>query len=555
MKVASGIYDWLPLGLKVMRKIEEIVRQEMNAIGGQEVLLPVVQPKELWEASGRWGKYGKELLRLKDRKDAEFCLAATAEEVITTMVTKHVRSWKALPIMLYQIGTKFRDEIRPRFGILRGREFIMKDAYSFHATDEDAERYYETAKGAYCKIFDRLGLKYRPVEADSGPIGGSFSHEFMVLANTGEDIVVYCTKCEYAANRERAECRDEQALRHKGTKAQGEAAAPQDVHTPGLYSVEDVANLLKLPKDQFVKTLFYWANGDRPVVCLLRGDHELNEAKLKRVLKIDDLKKMEEAQYVKLCGAPVGFAGPQGLSEKVKKTNPKAVVVGDHAIKGVADGCSGSFKKDYHTVHLAYGRDFKADSYEDLRFAGEGDACPRCADGKLAFQKGIEVGHVFELGIKYSVPLNAVFLDAQGKSHPMVMGCYGIGTSRLVAAAVEQNSDANGIIWPRSIAPYDAAILCLDIDDPKVKETAVKIYEEAKKAGLDVLLDDREVQAGVKFKDADLIGIPLSIRIGKRGIAKGEVELKLRNSKTPKFVPVARTLEAVPEELKSYSVQ
>ncbi|MBI4668483.1 MAG: proline--tRNA ligase, partial [Elusimicrobia bacterium] len=335
-KVAGGIYEWLPLGVKVLRKIETIVREEMNAVGGQEVSLPVVHPKELWEASGRWGKYGKELLRFKDRKDAEFCLAATAEEVITTLVAKHVRSWRSLPLMLYQIGMKFRDEIRPRFGVMRAREFIMKDAYSFHADEADVDRYYQEVFKSYCRIFDRIGLRYRTVEAETGPIGGSFSHEFMVLAETGEDLIVHCSNCDYAANLERAECAQIGNGQGKGSglhlsfvssdlrTAKGllqqmtnEDLTPspdltplQDVATPGLYSVEDVSKFLKIPKDHFIKTLFYWADTNKPIVCLLRGDHELNESKLRRALKADEIKKMEESEYEALCDVPVGFAGP-----------------------------------------------------------------------------------------------------------------------------------------------------------------------------------------------------------------------------------------------------
>ncbi|MBI2070148.1 MAG: proline--tRNA ligase [Elusimicrobia bacterium] len=546
-RVASGIYEWLPLGLRVLKKVEGIVREEMNAIAGQEVLLPVVQPKELWEQSGRWQKYGKELLRIKDRKDAEFCLSPTAEEVITTLVARNVRSWRSLPLMLYQIGTKFRDEIRPRFGLLRGREFIMKDAYSFHADEADAERYYDEIKGAYCKVFDRLGLKYRAVEAETGPIGGSFSHEFMVLAETGEDLIVYCTGCDYAANLERAEC-GENGVQSSTSDVPG----PEDFATPGLYSVEDVAKFLKTEKNRFVKTLFYWADAKKPVVCLLRGDHELNEAKLRRALKAGDLKRMEEAEYEKLCGAPVGFAGPQGLSARAKKTNAEAVVIGDHAVKTVTDGVSGANKKDFHTQHLQYGRDFDADLFADLRLAMEGDACPRCGKGNLAFLRGIEVGHVFKLGTKYSVALEANYLDPQGKAKPMIMGCYGIGVSRIVATAVEQSSDKDGIIWPRTMAPYQIIVTAIDITkDERIRKEAESIYEGLKAAGLEVLLDDRDEQAGVKFKDADLLGIPLGVRVSSRTLKDNQAELKLRNG-APKRVPLAEAAAQAQSELANY---
>ncbi len=550
-KVTGGIYEWLPLGLKVLKKVERIVREEMDAAGGLEVWLPLVQPKELWVESGRWAKYGRELLRIKDRKDAEFCLAPTAEEAMTALVAKNVRSWRSLPMMLYQFGTKFRDEIRPRFGLLRGREFYMKDAYSFHADEADADRYYQVMSQAYSKVFDRMGLRYRAVEADTGPIGGSFSHEFMVLAQTGEDEITYCPACSYAANLERSECAANGTL----AASLSPLASPEDVATPGLCTVDDVSEFLKVPKNRFIKTLFFWTQDKKPVICLLRGDHDLNEVKLRHALSCEGLLKMDPKDYEALVGAPVGFAGPVNLVERAKAFHPLAAVVADFAVEGIRDGVSGANRADHHSAHLAWGRDFGADLVKDIRRAAPGDSCPRCQKGAMVFQKGIEVGHVFKLGLKYSEALNAVYLDAQGKSHPMVMGTYGIGVSRIVAAAVEQNYDASGILWSRAIAPYEVLLTCLDMDDPNVKAQARRLYEDLKKAGLEILFDDRTESPGVKFKDADLIGIPLRITVGARSLAKGEVELKLRNSKTPSVVPLDQTVAAAHRLLAQYSLQ
>lgn len=548
-KVAGGIYEWLPLGLRVLKKVEQIVREEMNAAGGLEVWLPVVQPKELWSQSGRWAKYGKELLRFKDRKDAEFCLAPTAEEVITSLVAKNARSWRSLPLMLYQFGTKFRDEIRPRFGLLRGREFYMKDAYSFHPDEADADRYYKVMYEAYSKAFDRLGLRYRAVEADTGPIGGSFSHEFMVLAQTGEDEIAHCSACAYAANVERAEC---PAL---NGAALGAGPVPEDIATPGLFTVDDVSKFLKISSDRFIKTMFYWTSDKRPVVCLLRGDHQLNEVKLKHAVSADELIMMEPKDYEALVGAPVGFAGPQNLAERAKAFDPKSVVVADLTVPNITDGVSGANRADYHSVHLAWGRDFKADAVKDIRLAVAGDPCPRCGKGSLVFQRGIEVGHVFKLGLKYSEALDARYLDAGGKSHPMVMGCYGIGVSRIVAAAAEQNNDASGILWPRALAPYQVLVTCLDADQPNILVEAQRVYEDLCQTGIEVLFDDREESPGVKFKDADLTGIPLRVTVSSRSLAKGGAELKLRNSKNATVVPLAEAVAGAQRLLQEYSLK
>ncbi|HOW28673.1 MAG TPA: proline--tRNA ligase [Elusimicrobiota bacterium] len=538
-KVASGIYEWLPFGLRVLRKVERIVREEMDAAGALEVWLPVVQPKELWEETGRWTYYGKELLRLKDRKDTEFCLAPTAEEVITDLVRREVRSYRELPVMLYQFGTKFRDEIRPRFGVMRAREFYMKDAYSFHADEQDAEKYYKRVYEAYTKIFTRCGLQFRGVEADTGTIGGSFSHEFMVLAETGEELMVSCD-CGYAANVERAECR---ALNPGSPEP---PLPPEDVSTPGSWSVEDVAKLLKLSPEKFIKTQFYVADQE-PVVALVRGDREINEPKLQRVLGCKVLERANDETYRKVAGCEVGYAGPVGLKERAR--NPKFRLVADLSVKDIVNGVSGSNRKDYHTVHINVGRDYQPDGFYDIRVIREGDSCPRCGE-TVRFSRGIEVGHTFKLGLKYSQSMNARYLDEKGERVPFVMGCYGIGVSRVVAAAIEQRHDDNGISWPLALAPFQVIVLPLNVTEPNVMGTAEKIYQELKDKGVDVLLDDRDERAGVKFKDADLTGIPVRVTVGEKKLPAGLVEIKGRDEAKPTDVPVSEAVGDVLRRLK-----
>ena len=523
-KLAAGIYEWLPAGLRVLKKVERIVREEMNAVNGQEVWLPMLQPKELWEETGRWKVYGKELMRLKDRKNSDFCLAPTAEEVITDLVRREVRSYRHLPLMLYQFGVKYRDEIRPRFGVMRAREFYMKDAYSFHVDDADVQRYYKEVFEAYSKIFTRCGLKFRPVEADSGAIGGSFSHEFMVLADTGEEGIVSCS-CGYAANVERAELKAVPAATPNGVPA------PEEVSTPGATSVEAVAKVLKRPADHFVKALLFKAD-DKPIMVLLRGDHELNEIKLQRYLKAGWVAKADEATYQSATGSPVGFAGP---------VKSGARIIADFAVQGIADAVTGGNKKDIHLVHVVPGRDFKPEAYADLRKAVAGDPCPRCGL-PMESSRGIEVGHTFQLGTKYSAAMKATYLDVNQKAQPIVMGCYGIGVSRVVAACIEQCHDANGITWPASLAPWDLLIAPLNISSEPVKKAAEQLYQEAKKAGLDVLMDDRDMQTGAKLKDADLIGIPLRVVVGDRKIAEGKVEFKRRTDKDSTDLPLAEAI-------------
>ena len=548
-KLASGIYEWLPLGLRVLQKIESIVRAELNAIDGQEVRLPVIQPKELWMETGRWQVYGKELLRITDRKDSEFCFAPTAEEVITNMVRRDVSSWRQLPVLLYQFGLKFRDEIRPRFGVMRSREFIMKDGYSFHSSDEDAQKWYGILYGAYERIFTRCGLTFKPVEADSGPIGGNHSHEFMVIADTGEAEIALCA-CGYAANTEKAEVSEAPARTADPSKLN----PLTDVPTPGLYTVEDVAKFLKLNKKQFIKTLFFLADG-APVMALVRGDHELNENKLRRFLGVKDLEKAPQHIYEAIAGCPAGFAGPVGIKSKYvpgQDTKPLTKVIADNALKNVFNGVSGANKNDTHTTGINLGRDYTPDAFGDLHVAAEGDLCPKCAK-PLGFKRGIEVGQTFKLGTKYSESLKCNFLDEHQKELPMVMGCYGIGVTRTVAAAIEQGHDDWGIIWPPAIAPFEFSLVSIESEDQAVAEASAAIYAAIAAEGMEALWDERDERPGVKFKDADLIGLPWRIVVSTKTLKDGECEFKRRAGKDAvrwKLGEVAGKLKALKAEIK-----
>ena len=510
-KLASGIYTYLPFGLRALRKVERIVREEMNRIGAQEVLLPLVQPAELWQETERWEKYGKELLRFKDRKEHDFCLGPTHEEVITDLVRKEVRSYRDLPLILYQIATKFRDEIRPRFGIMRAREFIMKDAYSFDADEKGLDRTYERVYEAYNRIFSRCGLRFRAVLADTGAIGGSESHEFMVLAETGEDTLAICEACGYAANVELAEVKA--AYRYEE-----EPERPlEKVSTPAVRTVEEVAEFLGVSTSRLVKTLLYVADGE-VVAVLVRGDYELNEVKLKNLLGVDSLEMADAETVERVSGAPVGFAGPMGL--KVRR------LLADFSVRGLKNFVTGANEADTHYVNVNYGRDFPEPEFYDLREVVEGDPCPRCGR-PLTLTRGIEVGHIFKLGTKYSAAMRATFLDREGKERPFVMGCYGIGVGRTVAAAIEQNHDQNGIIFPEEIAPFKAIVLTLG-PESRLMETSENIYRSLSAEGVDTLWDDRDERPGVKFKDADLIGIPYQVIVGKKFLETGKVELKER---------------------------
>ncbi len=530
-KVAAGIYTLLPLGLRAIRRVERIVREEMDRAGAQELFMPTVIPAELWQTSGRWDAYGKELLRVKDRHNREFCLGPTHEEVITDLVGREVRSYRDLPLNLYQIQTKFRDEIRPRFGLMRGREFMMKDAYSFHATEEDAEREYKKMYDTYCRIFERCGLDFRPVEAETGNIGGSFSHEFMVLAETGEDAVVGCTKCTYGANVERAET----GYSHECDAGSSEKLdSIERVSTPGMKSVEEVSAFLKVSPHCLIKTLIY--NSDMGVVAaLVRGDYDLNEAKLLRELGAVWIELADEETVVKTTGAPSGFAGPVGL---------KCTIIADHSVKGIVNGVTGANDADAHLINVNPNRDFTVKSFSDLRVVVDGDDCPRC-DGNLSIRRGIEVGHVFKLGTKYSNSMGATFLDEEGKQQPMIMGCYGIGIGRTVAACIEQNHDENGIAWPLPMAPFQVTILPLTAREKEVTEEAERLYREITALGVDVLLDDRDERAGVKFNDAELLGTPIRIVIGKKGLKEGGVEIKGRTEQEAQLVPLEGVIDEV----------
>lgn len=533
-KVAAGIYNYLPLGLRCISKVENIVREEMNRAGAIELLMPAVVPSELWRESGRWDYYGKELLRFKDRADREFCIGPTHEEVVTDIVRRDVRSYKQLPINLYQIQTKFRDEIRPRFGVMRAREFIMKDAYSFDADVAGAEKSYQLMYDAYVRIFERCGLEFRAVLADTGNIGGSFSHEFMVLAPTGEDVVMSCGNCGYAANLELAEI----DWHEKGVKGSKEDKVVVEVHTPGLKTVEEVAEFLKVKPSNLIKTMIVTADG-QPVAALVRGDHELSLTKLKKALGAEMVELATAAAIEEVTGGKMGFSGPVGLSIRT---------IADRSVVGMGSSVTGANKEDYHIINVLPGRDFQIKETGDIRVASEGDKCPRCKTGTLSATRGIEVGHVFMLGTKYSEAMNATFIDSDGKEKPYIMGCYGIGIGRTVAAAIEQNHDENGMIFPKALAPFQVTVLPLKVKDEEIMNAAEKIYADLMDKGYEVIIDDRDVGPGFKLKDAELIGIPVHIAVGPRTIKEGEAELKLRKggvSRNVKLDDVAKEVETL----------
>ena len=535
-KLTSGIYTYLPAGLKALKKVEKIVREEMNRSGAIEVLMPAVQPAELWQESGRWQAYGRELLRFKDRHDRDACLGPTHEEVVTDLMRREIQSYKQMPINLYQIQTKFRDEIRPRFGVMRCREFIMKDAYSFDADEAGADKSYQLMYDAYSRIFQRCGLKFRAVEADSGTIGGSFSHEFMVLADTGEGEIVSCLNCSYAANLEKAEARWEKGPGAGGDRPQNPL---EEVETPDIRTIEELTSFLSVSPEQVVKTLIF-SSDDGVVAALIRGDHEVNEVKLKNLLGAEQLELADPNLVAQVTGAPMGFAGPVGL---------KARIIADHALKGMTNFVVGGNRKDLHLRNVNVDRDFKADRFADLRMVTPEDPCPRCG-GELRFGRGIEVGHVFKLGTKYSKAMKALFLDDHGAERPIFMGCYGIGVGRTVAAAIEQVHDRDGIIFPIAIAPFEVVILPLQMHDAAVVETAERIYQEILNDGVDVLIDDRDVRGGIKFKDADLLGTPVRITLGARGLKDGQVEMKMRSESESLFIPLQNARKVILEKVK-----
>jgi len=514
LKLAAGIYSYLPLGLRAIRKVEAIIREEMNRAGAIEVLLPFVQPAEIWQESQRWDAYGKELGRLKDRHNRDFCLGPTHEEVMADIARKEIRSYRQMPVILYQIQTKFRDEIRPRFGVMRAREFIMKDAYTFDIDEKGLDVGYQKMVDAYIRIFTRCGLKFRAVEAESGLIGGSYSHEFMVLAETGEETIVSCGRCSYAANIEKAE------FRRSETKARPQALKPlTKVLTPERRTVEEVVQFLKVSPKDLVKTLIFESEKGS-VAALVRGDHEISEKKLKAVLNSENLQLAGEETVESLTRAPKGFAGPVGLS---------VPLVADLDIQAMANFVTGGNEKDYHLTHVNLDRDFKVDRFADIRRFSPGDRCPLCGQ-ETRLDKGIEVGHTFKLGTKYSKPLGATYLDAQGMEKEIVMGSYGIGVGRTVAAAIEQSFDENGIVFPMPIAPFQVLLLPVNLKLDLLKPVAEELYRELSDAGLEVLYDDREETPGIKFKDADLIGIPLRVTLGEKNLKKGLVEIKRRGT-------------------------
>lgn len=536
-KLTSGIYTYLPAGLRAIRKVENIIREEMNRSGAIEVLMPAVQPAELWRESGRWEYYGRELLRFKDRHNRDACLGPTHEEVITDLVRKEVHSYRQMPINLYQIQTKFRDEIRPRFGVMRCREFTMKDAYSFDAQEQGADKSYEIMYETYGNIFRRCGLKFRAVEADTGSIGGSFSHEFMVLANTGEDQIVNCPKCDYAANLEKAEVNREE-LEPSPTDKE-EMKPVEEVETPGIRTIEEVTSFLSISPSQLIKTLIFKSDGD-VVAALVRGDHELNEIKFRNLLGAEKVEMADPELVAEVTGAPMGFAGPMGL---------KVQVVADHAIEGMKNFVTGGNRQDLHLRNVNMERDFRVDLFGDLRMITPEDSCPRCG-AEIQFRRGIEVGHVFKLGTKYSKAMGAVFLDEAGIEKPIIMGCYGIGVGRTLAAAIEQNHDENGIIFPIPLAPFEVVILPLQMHEPEVVTASEKTYRELSESGLDVLLDDRDLRAGVKFNDADLLGTPVRVTVGMRNLKNGEVEMKLRTEKESSRVPLQDVPALIKQKVK-----
>jgi len=536
-KLTSGIYTYLPAGLRSIKKVENIIREEMNRAGAIETLMPAVQPGELWQESGRWDHYGRELLRFKDRHNRDVCFGPTHEEVITDLVRREIHSYKQMPINLYQIQTKFRDEIRPRFGLMRGREFIMKDAYSFDVDEDSANHSYEIMRDAYTRIFERCGLRFRAVEADSGSIGGSYSHEFMVLADTGEDQTINCVNCPYAANLERAEVMTPHVPHETNSD---DMNTLESVDTPDIKTIEELTSFLSISPDQLLKTLIFVADGE-VVAALVRGDHEINEVKLKNFLGAQVVELADVSLVEETTGAPMGFAGPIGL---------KARMVADNAVRGMKNFVTGGNKKDVHITNVNLGRDFEVEKFGDLRMISSQDTCPRCG-GEIQFGRGIEVGHIFKLGTKYSKALKALFLDEQGKEMPIIMGCYGIGVGRTVAAAIEQNHDKDGIIFPIPISPFEVTLLPLQMHESAVIETAEKIYTELLNHEIDVLLDDRDERAGVKFKDADLLGTPLRVIVGLKGLKEGNIEIKLRSEPDRLNVPAKDASAIIREKVKA----
>jgi prolyl-tRNA synthetase len=530
-KLTSGVYTYLPLGLRAIKKVERIVREEMDRTGALETLLPILHPAELWKESGRWDLYGKELMRPIDRHDREHALGPTHEEVITDLVRREIRSYKELPVTFYQIQTKFRDEIRPRFGVIRAREFIMKDAYSFHTDDKSLRETYMAMYQAYSRVFERCGLKFTAVEADSGAIGGDFTHEFMVLAGAGESEVVSCG-CGYSATLDRA-----RTAPRVETQKSGKLAPLAKVHTPNLKTADDVAKSLGVRTSSLVKTLLYQVKGET-IAALIPGDRELNEAKLKHFLKVDAVAMSSPEQILECTGGPLGFSGPVSLKG--------ARLIADERLKGMENFVVGANEADYHYANANIERDFAVIDYTDLVVARKGDPCVKCGNS-VSIAQGIEVGQIFELGTKYSEAMGATYLDHDGQERPFVMGCYGIGVTRTVAAVIEQSHDANGIIWPLSVAPYEIEVLPVNVNDAVLRKAGEDVYERLIRRGFEVLLDDRDQRPGFKFKDADLVGLPLRVVVGEKAMAEGKVEIHVR--KTGESTRVL--LDQAPEQIQA----
>jgi prolyl-tRNA synthetase len=528
-KLASGIYSFLPLGLRVLKKIEQVVREEMDSAGAQELLMPALLPAESFRESGRWEVFGPEMFRLKDRNDREFCLGPTHEEIFTGTVKSSLRSYRSLPVILYQIQTKYRDEIRPRFGVMRSREFIMKDAYSFDRDEAGLDDSYMKMEKAYRKIFDRLGLDYKVVEADSGAMGGSGSQEFMVISEIGEDGIAYCEACGYGANEEKASCSPKNTIHSVGSM---DESMIEKIHTPNIHTITELTEFLGCDAVKMAKTLIYKADGIL-VAAMVRGDRELNEVKLKNVLECTELEMADAESVRSVTNAEVGFAGPVGL---------KIRIIADHEVAQGRNLIVGANETDHHLLNVNIGRDFDAEVH-DIRFIAAGDACP-CCGKSIILARGIEVGHIFKLGTKYSSALACNYSDEEGNERAMVMGSYGIGINRTMAAVIEQHHDENGIIWPMEIAPYHVIIVPVNVLDEKVMKIAEVMYQRLTDAGLEVILDDRNERAGVKFMDADLIGIPIRINVGRKA-AEGIVEYKPRGGKEALDLTVEEAIEKI----------
>ena len=533
-KAAGGVYSYLPLAWRTLRKIEQIVREEMDAKGGQEIAMPIVQPAEIWQQTGRWDVYGDEMFRLKDRHQRDFCLGPTHEEMVTTLVKQDVRSYRQLPLLVYQIQNKYRDEIRPRFGLMRGREFIMKDLYSFDRDTAGLEISYKKMYDAYSQIFSRCGLEFRPVEADPGAIGGSGTHEFMVIADSGEAAIAYCDGCDFAANVEKAELLPLTSV--------AEAEKPlETVATPGKKTINDVTGYLSLSADRLIKSLAFITEKG-PVLALIRGDHEVNEIKLANLLNVLQLEMAGEKEIQSLFHSEPGYIGPVGLTT--------VTIVADASVMNLHNAVCGANEADRHFTNVLPRRDIKPTHVADIRLIREGDPCPRCSS-PVKTARGIEVGQVFKLHTKYSQALDATYLDENGQEQLMVMGCYGVGVSRTMAAAIEQHHDADGIIWPASIAPYQVVIVPINTKDEPQMTMAEQIYRELSAVGVEVVLDDREERSGVKFKDADLIGYPLRITVGPKALKENCVELKVRRTKESLLLPLDGYVDGVTRLLAS----